>query len=48
MLAVRQLLGLAPAPEFAAWLEAMGLMTADGLVRPDALPARFAPLLAGS
>jgi ethanolamine ammonia-lyase large subunit len=48
VLAVRQLLGLAPAPEFAAWLEAMGLMTADGLVRPDALPARFAPLLAGS
>jgi ethanolamine ammonia-lyase large subunit len=48
VLAVRQLLGLAPAPEFAAWLEAMGLMTAEGLVRPDALPARFAPLLGSS
>jgi ethanolamine ammonia-lyase large subunit len=48
VLAVRQLLGLAPAPEFAAWLEAMGLMTAEGLVRPDALPARFAPLLGGA
>ena len=48
VLAVRQLLGLAPAPEFAAWLDAMGLTTSDGLVRPDALPARFAPLLGGA
>jgi ethanolamine ammonia-lyase large subunit len=48
VLAVRQLLGLAPAPEFAAWLEAMGLMTKDGRLGADALPARFAPLLAGS
>src|SRR5580658_8560121 len=45
---VRQLLQLAPAPEFADWLQAMGLMTAEGLVRPDALPARFAPLLGSS
>jgi ethanolamine ammonia-lyase large subunit len=48
VLAVRQLLGLAPAPEFAAWLDAMGLTTGDGLVRPDTLPSRFAPLLAGA
>ncbi|HET7594555.1 MAG TPA: ethanolamine ammonia-lyase subunit EutB [Stellaceae bacterium] len=47
VLAVRQLLGLRPAPEFEAWLGAMGLVTADGLVRPAALPAPFAPLLAG-
>ena len=48
VLAVRQLLGLRPAPEFEAWLGAMGLVTADGLVRPAELPAQFAPLLAGS
>ncbi|SDH55861.1 ethanolamine ammonia-lyase subunit EutB [Pseudonocardia oroxyli] len=28
----RQVLGLGPAPEFAAWLEGMGLMTADGRI----------------
>jgi ethanolamine ammonia-lyase large subunit len=47
VLAVRQLLGLRPAPEFEAWLGAMGLLSEDGLVRPAALPAPFAPLLAG-
>jgi len=47
VLAVRQLLGLRPAPEFEAWLGAMGLLTEDGRVRPASLPARFAPLLAG-
>jgi ethanolamine ammonia-lyase large subunit len=29
----RQVLGLAPAPEFANWLDGMGLMTADGRIR---------------
>ena len=29
----RQVLGLAPAPEFAAWLERMELMTGDGRIR---------------
>ena len=48
VLAVRALLDRRPAPEFEAWLGAMGLMTADGLVRPVGLPARFAPLLAGA
>ena len=48
VLAVRQLLGRRPAPEFDAWLAAMGVMTESGLVRPDNLPARFAPLLAGT
>jgi ethanolamine ammonia-lyase large subunit len=47
VLAVRQLLGLRPAPEFEAWLGAMGLLSEDGLVRPASLPASFAPLLAG-
>jgi len=45
VLAVREALDLKPAPEFAAWLEAMGLMTAEGKVRPEALHAGFAPLL---
>ncbi len=45
VLAVRQLLGLAPAPEFADWLAANGLMNDKGLVRPDALPSQFVPLL---
>src|SRR5260370_27532243 len=47
VLAVRQLLGRRPAPEFEAWLGAMGLVTEDGLVRPAGLPAPFAPPLAG-
>jgi ethanolamine ammonia-lyase large subunit len=29
----RQVLGLAPAPEFATWLDGMGLMTGDGRIR---------------
>jgi ethanolamine ammonia-lyase large subunit len=45
VIAVRQLLGLAPAPEFNDWLVEMGLMTDHGLVRPQALPSRFVPLL---
>jgi len=46
VLGVREIIGRRPAPEFEAWLNAMGIMTEQGLVRPDALPARFAPLLA--
>jgi ethanolamine ammonia-lyase large subunit len=45
VISVRQLLGLAPAPEFANWLVEMGLMTDQGLIRPDLLPSRFVPLL---
>jgi ethanolamine ammonia-lyase large subunit len=45
LLAVRQLLGLRPAPEFEAWLGGAGLLDAAGRVRPAALPARFAALL---
>ena len=47
VIAVRELLGLAPAPEFADWLSATGIMTSRGVIRPDALPPRFVPLLAG-
>ena len=37
-LAVRELLGKRPAPEFEAWLAAQGLSDAQGRVRPDAVP----------
>lgn len=46
VLAIRQILNLQPAPEFAEWLMSMGLMNEAGLVRPDALPAQLFPLLA--
>jgi ethanolamine ammonia-lyase large subunit len=46
VLAVRQMLNLTPAPEFAEWLKKMGVMDERGLVRPRSLPAAFAPLLA--
>jgi ethanolamine ammonia-lyase large subunit len=46
VLAMRELLGLAPAPEFADWLAKMGLTTDAGRIRPEALPQRFLPLIA--
>ncbi len=46
VVAMRTLLGLAPAPEFADWLARMGLTTDRGLIAPDALPSRLIPLLA--
>jgi ethanolamine ammonia-lyase large subunit len=46
VLAMREVLGLSPAPEFADWLMKMGLMTAAGRIRPQSLPSRFAPLIA--
>jgi ethanolamine ammonia-lyase large subunit len=46
VLAMRELLGLAPAPEFADWLAKMGLMTEAGRIRPEALPQRFIQLIA--
>jgi ethanolamine ammonia-lyase large subunit len=46
VLAIREALGLVPAPEFADWLMKMGLMTETGLVRPQSLPPRFLLLLA--
>lgn len=45
VLAIRQTLGKRPAPEFEAWLQAVGLQNAEGLIRPDHLPERFQPLL---
>jgi ethanolamine ammonia-lyase large subunit len=46
IVAMRDLLGLKPAPEFADWLAQMGLMTDRGLSAPDALPSHFLPLIA--
>ena len=41
---LRGVLGLQPAPEFAAWLEQMGL---DGVTAPERIPAAMAPGLIG-
>ena len=46
-LAMRQLLGLQPAPEFDAWLQRMGVTEpGSGLRLAPALPAAFAPAIA--
>jgi ethanolamine ammonia-lyase large subunit len=44
-LAMRELLGRRPAPEFEAWLARQGLTDAHERVRPDRLPSRFHALL---
>jgi ethanolamine ammonia-lyase large subunit len=44
-LAMRDLLGRRPAPEFEAWLARQGLMDAANRIRPRALPAPFQALL---
>ena len=44
-LAMRELFGLRPAPEFEAWLGAQGLLL-EGRVRPAGLPPRMQALLA--
>ncbi len=44
-LAMRDLFGRRPAPEFEAWLEKQGLTDADGRIRPRAVPSQFRPLL---
>ncbi len=44
-LAMRELLGRRPAPEFEAWLERQGLLDAAGRVRPQGLPAPMQALL---
>jgi ethanolamine ammonia-lyase large subunit len=41
---VRGVLGLQPAPEFALWLEQMGL---DGVAAPERIPAALSPALIG-
>ena len=45
VLALRQMLGLKPAPEFEAWLDRVGLTDEAGRVRPLAMPERFQRLL---
>jgi ethanolamine ammonia-lyase large subunit len=44
-LAMRELFGRRPAPEFEAWLARQGLMDARERVRPERLPSRFRALL---
>ena len=44
-LAMRELLGRRPAPEFEAWLERQGLLDGVGRVRPQGLPAPMQALL---
>ncbi len=44
-LAMRDLLGRRPAPEFEAWLDRQGLMDDANRIRPRTLPGRFRALL---
>ena len=44
-LAMRELLGLKPAPEFEVWLAKQGLLDSDKRVRPAELPKKFRALL---
>jgi ethanolamine ammonia-lyase large subunit len=44
-LAMRELFGRRPAPEFEAWLNRQGLMDGAERVRPRELPNRFRALL---
>jgi ethanolamine ammonia-lyase large subunit len=44
-LAMRDLLGRRPAPEFEAWLAAQGLIDTAGRIRPHSMPGRFHALL---
>jgi ethanolamine ammonia-lyase large subunit len=44
-LAMRELFGRRPAPEFEAWLARQGLTDRDGRVRPQRLPGQFRALL---
>ena len=44
-LAMRDLYGRRPAPEFEAWLSKQGLMDSANRIRPGELPARFQALL---
>jgi ethanolamine ammonia-lyase large subunit len=46
-LAMRDLFGRRPAPEFEAWLERQGLTDAAGRIRPRGLPSHFQALLTG-
>src|SRR5215831_6961739 len=45
VLAMRDLFGRCPAPEFDAWLRKQGLMDDGGRIRPRSVPSRFRALL---
>jgi ethanolamine ammonia-lyase large subunit len=45
VLAMRDLLGRRPAPEFETWLEGQGLIDAAGRIRPRGMPSPFRALL---
>jgi ethanolamine ammonia-lyase large subunit len=47
-LAMRDLLGRRPAPEFETWLERHGLMDAANRIRPRNMPSRFRALLSAN
>jgi ethanolamine ammonia-lyase large subunit len=44
-LAMRDLFGRRPAPEFEAWLQRQGLMDSENRIRPRSMPGRFRALL---
>ena len=44
-LAMRDLYGKRPAPEFEVWLRKQGLMDRANEIRPEGLPGRFRALL---
>jgi ethanolamine ammonia-lyase large subunit len=44
-LAMRDLFGRRPAPEFEAWLERQGLIDAANKIRPRRVPGKFQALL---
>jgi len=44
-LAMRDLYGRKPAPEFEVWLARQGLMDAENRIRPRELPSQFRALL---
>jgi ethanolamine ammonia-lyase large subunit len=44
-LAMRDLLGRRPAPEFEAWLARQGLLDPQTRIRPNSVPGRFRALL---
>ena len=46
-LAMRDLFGRRPAPEFEEWLRQQGLIDAAGCIRPSSVPNRFRALLPG-
>ncbi|SKA17061.1 Ethanolamine ammonia-lyase heavy chain [Enhydrobacter aerosaccus] len=47
VLAVRELVGRRPAPEFEAWLERQGLLNPQRNIRPASLPGTMRKMLAG-